>query len=239
MNIILFLPEEVEHPLSRRDARAAHLLDVLHLLPGGKFDAGLINGPLGRGTLTAVGADSLTFIFEWKDPPPPLYPIHLVIGLPRPQTARDILRDATSQGVASIHFVRTERSEPSYARSRLWNSEEWRKCVINGATQAFCTRLPEVTHDRPLLAAITDLLPNGKKVALDNYESPISITELTLARGESVALAIGSERGWSAAERVLLRRTGFEFAHLGKRVLRTESACIAAVAVIRSKLGLL
>jgi len=52
-------------------------------------------------------------------------------------------------------------------------------------------------------------------------------------------VAIGPERGWSARERDLLRARGFELVHLGPRVLRTETACVAAVAVVKSRLGLL
>jgi RsmE family RNA methyltransferase len=52
-------------------------------------------------------------------------------------------------------------------------------------------------------------------------------------------LAFGPERGWSAAERGLFRRHAFTFAHLGPRVLRTETATLAALALIRAKLGLM
>ncbi|HNC22732.1 MAG TPA: 16S rRNA (uracil(1498)-N(3))-methyltransferase [Opitutaceae bacterium] len=45
-------------------------------------------------------------------------------------------------------------------------------------------------------------------------------------------------RGWSGVERDLLRSRGFGLAHLGARVLRSETAVIAAVAVVRSRLGL-
>ena len=146
MNIILFHPHEVELPLPRHDPRAGHILDVLRREAGGTFDAGLINGPRGRGTLFAITAETLALSFVWTDTPPPPNPLHLLIGLPRPQTARDILRDATTLGVASLHFIRTEKGEASYARSSLWQTGEWERHVIAGAEQAFCTRLPEVTH---------------------------------------------------------------------------------------------
>jgi RsmE family RNA methyltransferase len=54
-----------------------------------------------------------------------------------------------------------------------------------------------------------------------------------------IALAIGPERGWAAGDRAALRAHGFTLVHLGPRVLRTETACIAALAVIRSKLGMM
>jgi RsmE family RNA methyltransferase len=54
-----------------------------------------------------------------------------------------------------------------------------------------------------------------------------------------VVLALGPERGWSASERDLLRAEGFQLVHLGERVLRVETACVAAIAVVKAKLSLL
>jgi 16S rRNA (uracil1498-N3)-methyltransferase len=237
VNIILFHAAEVELPLSRRDPRAVHILGVLRRQPGDTFDAGLINGSRGRGTLVAVNQDSLTLDFAWAEPPPPLWPIHLLIGLPRPQTARDILRDATTLGVAAMHFVRSEKGEPSYASSALWKLEAWKECVINGAAQAFCTRLPEVTHGLTLVEGLERLPTDALRIALDNYEAPGHLDQCRPTDAKSVVLALGSERGWSADERSRLRSTGFGFAHLGPRVLRTETACVAAVTLLKSKLG--
>lgn len=237
MNIILFSPPEVELPLSRNDPRAGHLLRVLRRQPGDTFDCGLINGPRGKGTLVAIGDETLTLAFSWGDPPPPLSPIHLLIGLPRPQTARDLLREATSLGVAALHFVHTERGEASYADSTLWQSDEWRAQAIRGAAQAFCTRLPEITHGRSLAEAVAALPPGASRLALDNYEADAGLANSPLHSTAPVALALGAERGWSAAERDWLRSHGFTLVHLGSRVLRTETACLAAVVLLKSRLG--
>lgn len=239
VNIILFRPSEVELPLPRNDPRAHHLLAVLRRQPGDTFDAGLINGPRGKGTLVSVEAGCLLVAFRWGEPPPPPPPLTLIIGLPRPQTARDILREATTLGVAAMHFVRTEKGEASYADSSLWRSGAWEECVINGAAQAFCTRLPEVTHGRPLADAIAGRPAGEIRLALDNYESPAALSQIAVPAGRSVVLAFGAERGWSAVERTLLHENGFTFVHLGERVLRTETACLAAIALIRAKLGLI
>jgi len=218
VNIILFRSPEVELPLPRRDPRARHLLTVLRRRPGDTFDAGVVNGPRGKGTLVAVEEGQLLLTFSWGESPPPLHPLALLIGLPRPQTARDILREATALGVAAMHFIRTEKGEASYARSTLWTSGAWEECVISGAAQACCTRLPEVTHGRTLAEAIA-ALPAGS------------------VAGQPVVLALGAERGWSAAERTQLSVGGFSLAHLGSRVLRTETACIAALALLKSQRG--
>lgn len=237
VNIILFHPSEVELPLPRSDPRAQHLLAVLRRQPGDSFDAGLLNGPRGKGTLVSVGKEHLSLAFTWGAPTPPLSPLTLLIGLPRPPTARDILREATTLGVAAMHFIRTEKGEASYADSSLWRSPEWEQCVINGAAQAFCTRLPEVTHGRSLAESLAALPAGQTRLALDNYESPAALSAAAVTPGQPVVLALGAERGWSAAERAQLRQGGFAFVHLGERVLRTETACLAAVVMIKAKLG--
>lgn len=239
MNIILFRPSEVELPLPRSDPRAQHLLAVLRRQPGDSFDAGVINGPRGKGTLVSIEADRVRLAFTWGEPAPPPAPLTLLVGLPRPQTARDILREATTLGVAAIHFVRTDKGEAGYAGSSLWHSGAWEECVINGAAQAFCTRVPEITHGRSLADALATQPAGGFRLALDNYESPVALSQVAVPAGRPVTLALGAERGWSPAERTLLRESGFTFGHLGDRVLRTETACIAAVTLLRAKLGLI
>lgn len=237
MNIILFRPHEVELPLSRQDPRAGHILAVLRRRPGDSFDAGLINGPRGRGTLVAITPEAITLAFAWSGPPPPPDPLHLVIGLPRPQTARDILRDATALGVATLHFVRTEKGEPGYARSKLWQTGEWERHLIAGAEQAFCTRLPDITHGRALPEVLAGLPADSTRIALDNYEASPALGACNLSGYKSAVLALGAERGWSAAEREQLRSAGFGFSHLGPRVLRTETACVAAIILLKARRG--
>jgi RsmE family RNA methyltransferase len=235
VNLLLFDVAETTGPLPRRDPRAVHLLDVLRRSEGGTFDAGLVNGPRGTGTLVAIGADALTLAFAWGPPPPPPDEITLVIGLPRPQTARDLLRELTALGVAALHFVGTEKSDPNYAHSTLWSSGEWRRHLRTGAAQAFCTRVPAVTPGHGLADTLAALPAGGARLALDNYESPAPLSRAAVTR--PVVLALGPERGWTAGDRTVLRAHGFRFVHLGARVLRTETAAIVGVALIKTKLG--
>lgn len=239
VNLILFEAAELARPLPRTDPRARHVLDVLRRQPGDSFDAGLVNGPRGKATLASVAPDALHLAFAWGPPPPPPDPITLVVGLPRPQTARDILRDATTLGVAAIHFVRTEKSDASYAHSSLWSSGEWRRHVVAGAEQAFDTRIPEVTSGRSLADVVASLPATAARLALDVYESPSPLSGYASPPGRPHVLALGGERGWSNRDREVLRAGGFQLAHLGPRVLRTETAVIAALALLRARLGLM
>jgi RsmE family RNA methyltransferase len=237
LNLILFTPDEISRPLPRSDARARHLLEVLHRGPGDQFDCGLVNGPRGKGTLVTVGAAALTIAFTWGDAPPPADTITLVLGLPRPQTARDVLRDATTLGVAALHFVLTEKSERSYAQSTLWSTGEWQRHVLAGAEQAFDTRVPTVAHGAALAETLAALPAGTTRLALDNYEASAPLGACHVIPDKPVVLALGSERGWGAADRTLLREHGFTLVHLGSRVLRTETAVVAALTLVKSARG--
>ena len=238
MNVILFEPQEISAPLPRADRRARHLLEVLRRSQGDAFDAGLIDGPLGRGRIEKIAPDALTLSFIWGEKPPPPDPVFILAGLPRPQTARKLLSEGVPLGVASLHFFTAEKTEPGYSGSKLWTTGEWRRHLVAGAEQAFTTRLPEVTHGRPL-ADVLKLTPdNATLLALDNYEAPQPLSRCCPAVGAPVVLALGPERGWSAAERDFLRAYGFLLTHLGRRVLRVETAAVAAVTLIKAQLGL-
>ena len=235
MNLVLFEPAELIAPLPRTDPRALHILDVLRRREGDTFDAGLINGPLGKGTLASNAGDSLTLTFAWGAPPAPLPQTTLLIGLPRPQTARDILRDATTLGATLIHFVVTERTDPNYATSTLWTTGEWRRHCLTGAAQAFDTRIPKITWSHSLSSSIATLPATGQRIALDNYEATTSLGAAA-NQGGGMIMAFGPERGWGAKDRAILRTGGFSLAHLGSRVLRIETAVVAAMAIAYSRL---
>ena len=239
MNLVLFESHELDSPLSPADRRAVHVREVLRRQPGDTFDVGLLNGPRGRATLVSIDDGALRLAFSWGPPSAARTGLVLIAGLPRPQTARDILRDATTLGATALHFVRTEKGEASYAGSSLWCSGEWRRHVMMGAEQAFDTRIPDVNHGGSLAETLPALPAPSTRIVLDNYESPAAFGAGHIARDLPLVLALGAERGWSGAERELFRGHGFTFAHLGERVLRTETAAIAAIAIARARLGLM
>ncbi|MBC2607102.1 RsmE family RNA methyltransferase [Pelagicoccus albus] len=235
MNIVLLEPSEVEAGfLSLEDERAKHVLKVLRRQVGDEFDVGLIDGPKGKATVQAVSADGLELSFEWGSEESDLLPIDLIVGLSRPQTMRKILNEATTLGVRSIRFVATERGEPSYAESKLWSSGEWRRHVVAGVAQAFATRMPEVSWGVSLEEALRTTSGAKSKLCLDNYEGVARLGSVAI--GGSVAMAIGSERGWTAGERELFRGLGWTLVGMGERVLRTETATVAAVSLVRERL---
>ena len=243
VNLILFELDEISRPLRRTDTRATHILGTLRLKAGDRFDAGIVNGPRGKVLIAGVGDAEINFEFTPQSGPAPLDPLDVIVGLPRPQTARRILHDAAALGVRRITFVTTSRSDPNYARSRLWDSGEWRRHLIDGAQQAFDTRIPEVEHGTSL--SEVGPRPIGTvAIAFDNYEATASLPQLLrsemgekLRNGSAATLAFGPERGWHADDRQLLRRSAFALVSLGRRVMRVETAIASAVAVLRAETG--
>jgi 16S rRNA (uracil1498-N3)-methyltransferase len=239
LNLVLFEPAELAAPLPRTDPRATHIVDVLRRREGDTFDAGVVNGLRGKAAIAAITTETLVLDFTWGPLLPALPPTTLLIGLPRPQTARDILRDATTLGATCIHFIATERTDRNYATSTLWTSGEWRRHCLAGAAQAFDTRIPEVTWTHTLVSALATLPAPGSasRIALDNYEASASlrvchsISDKPSHSLDEVILAIGPERGFGPLDRDTLRSAGFTLAHLGSRVLRVETAVVAALAI--------
>ena len=237
MNIILLTEKEIGGPLPLDDARAIHLLEVLKLVEGDVFDVGLYNGPRGKARIVTVGGRGIELECRFSSEIPQLYDVTMLIGLPRPPSARRLLKDLTAQGVGELHFVATEKGEKSYLNSRLWSHGEYKRLLRDGAAQAFCTRLPTVSVHSSLQDCLEGLDGQTDRLALDNYESSLPLGELDRPCQSRTVLAVGAERGWSAAERDLLRAHDYILASVGQRVLKTETACIAALAIVLAKRG--
>jgi 16S rRNA (uracil1498-N3)-methyltransferase len=239
MNIILFEEHEIEKPLPRNDSRAVHILSVLRCRPGDTFDTGIVNGPRAKARIVSIKKNEirLQFFFNIKDEKDELFPVILVVGMSRPQTMRKILRETTSLGVSHIMITGTDKTEESYHRSRLWTHGEYRHLLIWGAEQAFSTKIPEIQLFKSL-EECCHYCVSGERIALDNYEADVSLASYTFSHNCCI-LAVGPEKGWSNRERNFLREQGFTLVHLGKRVLRTETACVSGITLVLAGLNLL
>jgi RsmE family RNA methyltransferase len=77
---------------------------------------------------------------------------------------------------------------------------------------------------------------NAVRLGLDNYEATENLRPCPVDGSKSIWLAVGAERGWSGDERDQLRANGFTLKHLGKRVLRVETAVVAALGILSTDL---
>jgi RsmE family RNA methyltransferase len=240
--------------LPRRDDRAAHLLKVLHKKAGDTFDSGCLGGKLGTGTITEITGDGLRVTLTFDTDPPPRTPLRLGVGFPRPIQLRRLLRDCASLGLAAVDLIGTDLGEKSYRDTKLLDDGGARSALIEGALQARDTRLPELAVfsnlgawlDKTAPAPCANAVPAGTArvkailLAADNVRPQGSFAGLEPLRPEAGAvLAVGSERGWSDREREQLENAGFVRLGLGKRALRTETACTAAAVLVMEKMGLL
>lgn len=240
MNLVLLSETEAASGvLPAGDARAAHLLKVVGVKAGGSFFVGVANGARGKATILDTNA-GIRFSVDWETAVQEKLPLVFVVGLPRPQTAKKVLFELTALGAAGIHFFKSEKGDPAYATATLWRDEEWRDEVARGAEQAFSTLLPEVVVHASLIEAFVaarELLPhNHARIAPDVYGAKSGL-ELHHVAKPGVLIAIGPERGWSDREREVLGETGFTRVSMGDRVLRVETACVAAGAVALSGMG--
>jgi 16S rRNA U1498 N3-methylase RsmE len=255
VNIILFDPNEIGKPLPKRDERAVHLLKVLHKQAGDTFDAGILGGNTGTGLIEAVRLDGIVFSLNVREEPPPRLPICIAVGFPRPIQLRRLLRDLSNLGIEAIDLVGTDSGEKSYRDTKLLTDGGARDALIEGAVQARDTRLPRLsaynTLDDWLAERVWDkqrdtpfsdfgrdrsLRTSPLLIAADNVR-PEGALSLLNPMGRPMVIAVGSERGWSDRERAELEKAGFTRLSMGKRALRTETACVAAVILAMEKLG--
>ncbi len=237
MNRVLFERQEAGYVLDAGDPRFEHVRGVLRMRIGDVFDVGVLNGPVGKARIVGLGGGHLRVTVEWGERPPPPPPVTLLVGLCRPATVRKILTTAPTLGVRELVFAPADRSDPAYARAGLWQDEAWRRHLIAGVEQAFDTYEPPVRRPASLAEAL-ELVPSaGVRLALDVYEGARRLSRVPLAADQPVCLAVGPERGWSGADRELLRAAGFELVALGPRVLRVETAVVAALALVLAALG--
>jgi 16S rRNA (uracil1498-N3)-methyltransferase len=160
--------------------------------------------------------------------------VTLVQGVSAGEKMDSTLRKAVELGVAEVQPVLAARS---VARPKGERAEgrraHWQKVVIAACEQCGRNRIPEV---HPLIA-LPDYRPSGRatKILLSPLsKAPISKTALN---GEQFILAAGPEAGFTAEEEAALVSAGFVPASLGPRVLRTETAAVAALAALNALQG--
>ncbi len=236
MNLILFEEDEIDVKLTYNDPRAVHIRNILKLDEGDSFAAGIIGGRIGRARLAAGGLDGWKWTFTPMEDSPPLNPLTMVIGCPRPPVAKRLLKDLSTMGIREIRICTTDLNEKSYLSSKLWREGLWRNAVIDGAVQGGVTVLPAVRTSSSLEQALEDIPPETARIALDNETGLQPFSSWTADFNEAV-LAIGPERGWSEGERCILDSRGFMRLHLGRRILRTETACSAGAALLLSAMN--
>ena len=159
--------------------------------------------------------------------------IALLQGVARGEKMDLILQKATELGVASLQPLYSQRSEVKLEGQRADKRlSHWRGVVESACEQSGRARVPGVAMPLPLEQAMASL-PNGGLRLLLDPDATASVLQLKLDRSQPVYLAVGPEGGWSPRDMDQLRTAGFSGVRLGPRVLRTETAGIAAIAALQ------
>ncbi len=157
-------------------------------------------------------------------------------GIARGEKMDWILQKATELGVARIVPLITDRTEvrldAERAEKRLMH---WRAVIASACEQCGRNRLPEL-HEPLRLAdwAAAIATEPGLRLALDPHGNA-SARNLTIE--DSATLAVGPEGGLSEHDLVTLQQAGFRGLRLGPRILRTETAGLAALAALQALHG--
>ena len=245
MNLILIRPEEMARNQSVRltDERAEHIRTVLHAEPGKALRVGLLNGPFGTGTVEERTGETVTLACEWESNAPPRPPLDLLLAMPRPKVLKRLWAQLAALGVGRIILTNAEKVERFYFDTHVLDPDFYTKRLIEGLQQARDTLLPEVTVVKQLKPFLEDKLDSvfprsGKRIladpsgAQDIFQCLEKKTETFPDIGKRALLAVGPEGGWTPYELKMFEQHGFETVGIGKRILRTDTACIGLLSLL-------
>jgi 16S rRNA (uracil1498-N3)-methyltransferase len=149
------------------------------------------------------------------------------------------LEKATELGVSTVVPLAAARSEKALLAAAGKRAERWEKILAEASQQSRRVRVPELQPVSQATQAFVAQNPAGAKVMLSERPGAASIRQILEAeqRSKPAVLAIGPEGGWTEAEFTAAQTSGFREASLGKLILRTETAVVAALASINYALG--
>jgi 16S rRNA (uracil1498-N3)-methyltransferase len=150
--------------------------------------------------------------------------VTLIYGLAKGSKVESVVRDATELGATRIIVARCERSVKRDA-----DVERCRRIALEAARQSGRGDLP-VIEGPTALEETLQACSEGLRIIL-TPNAPRTLSALTPAGEGPLVLAIGPEGGFSPVELDKAERAGFVAARLGRFVLRTETACAAAMGV--------
>lgn len=145
-----------------------------------------------------------------------------------------IVEKAVELGVWSIVPFVSEHTVPRLSREKaIQRQARWQKIALSAAKQCGRTRVPEIHKLMPFSDLVRDPATTDLRLVFWEGESSCGIRQLKAERDQiaSLILAIGPEGGFSDQEIALALERGFRTAHLGKRILRTETAALAALSI--------
>lgn len=143
------------------------------------------------------------------------------------------LEKATELGVTEIVPLAAARSEKALILASKKRAERWRKILLESAQQSRRLRLPvlaEIAKTEDAFASANETM----KIILSERVDAKPLREIVQGvSSDEVCLAIGPEGGWTDGEFAAAAKNQFREASLGREILRTETAVIASLAILR------
>ena len=232
-NQTLLLGEELT--LSKNSSR--HLVSVLRMKVG--QSAILFNGEGGQyiGRLTNASKTNSTVLidgFSAVEKESNLK-IHLAVGVSKGDRMDWIIQKATELGVTEISPIFTGRTEVKLSGSRLDKKlSHWQQIAISACEQSQRNRVPSIN---PILSfdAWLELKHNGLKLLM-NHLGDLGLSEIS-PKDQHIVLLVGPEGGLSENEICVAEASGYTSVSMGPRILRTETAPVAALSILQSLWG--
>ena len=238
MNLILLEESQLLNPSSAclNTRQSDHVNKILNVKVGDALDVGLINGPMGRGTITQktpskVVLDKLIF----DTAPPATLPVTLILALPRPQMIKRILQTVACMGVETLCLLHSSKVEKSFWQSPSVRNEAIKDQLILGLEQGKATQLPVVKKYQSFKAFSKEYFDNpaqllakeqAKELKIIAHPGNFSVCP-ALSKTKKTTLVIGPESGFTQPEVDMFCANHFMPHHLGERILKVETAVTA------------
>lgn len=209
-----------------------HAFTVLRLKEGAPLV--VFNGEGGEYAAHIVSAGKKSVViqtgaFNTFDNESPLK-THLAIGISKGERFDLVLQKSTELGVTEITPLFTERTEVRLNQERQEKiRQRWQHIIISACEQSQRNRLPTLNHAVEF-SSLLNKEDSEQKLIL-HHHSEKSLTKTS--KPKNVCLLVGPEGGFSDVECKLALKSGFTPLALGPRVLRTETAPLAALSVVQ------
>ena len=218
---------------------AHHLGRVLRAQPGQLYE--LSNGQHVRlGRIEKVARDRVEFVLLEDIPAhQPKLDLTLLLSIVKFDAFEWGIEKATELGVNTIIPLAAERSEKALLAAATKRSERWNKILVEASQQSRRVRVPILKAVAQPARAFTAYPEAAAKIVLSERADSLPLNQVLPAdsRRTQAILAIGPEGGWTEVEFTAAHTSGFREASLGKLILRTETAVIAALASINYALS--
>jgi 16S rRNA (uracil1498-N3)-methyltransferase len=220
-------------------AQAEHMTRVLRAQPGMEADV-VAGGHVFHAEVAAVSPHEVRFNLIAELEADPALPVTLVMAVYKFDHMEWAIEKATELGVAAVAPVIARRTEKHLAAAAEKRAERWRRIVHESAQQSRRCDVPLI-HTPVSLAERVRAASGATRIVLAEQERTTTLRSLVeeavkAAREEmpTLEIAIGPEGGWAPSEEALFDANGWRAASLGPRILRAETAAIAALAVVAS-----